>query len=131
MDTEPDGDHEPADTHAISDDALSHCAAYVASRAALEALCRTTTRWPETLAHEARLAGLEMVRAVAVGVGHAWGSAARRRCARTAMASALQVAALCDVAQATGVEDVALDDAHRATSRAIGVLALFFHAHAG
>ena len=131
MDTETDGDPELADASTSSDDSLSRCAAYVAARVALEALCRTTTRWPATLAHEARLAGLEMVRAVAVGVGYEWGSAPRRRCARSAMASALQVAALCDVARATGVDDLALDEAQRTTSRAIGVLALFFHAQAG
>ena len=47
------------------------------------------------------------------------------------MASALQVAALCDVAHASGVDDVALEEAQRATGRAVGVVALFFHANAG
>jgi hypothetical protein len=47
------------------------------------------------------------------------------------MASALGVAALCDVARATGVDDIALEEAERAISRAVSVLALFFHASAG
>jgi hypothetical protein len=110
---------------------LARCAAYVAARGALDTITRTSRRWPELMAIEARIAALEMVRAVVDGLGCEVESARRRRCARDAMASALRVAALCDVARATGVDDVALEEAARATSRAVSVLALFFHASAG
>lgn len=110
---------------------LEKCAAYVAARGALDTIVRTSRRWPELMGIEARIAALEMVRAVVDGVTCEPESVRRRRCARDAMTSALRVAALCDVARATGVDDVALEEAERATSRAVSVLALFFHASRG
>lgn len=55
-------------------------------------------------------------------------TAQRRRCARSALAAAIEVAAACDIARALGLVGPPLEEAQRDNGRAIALLGLFFHA---
>jgi hypothetical protein len=108
---------------------LDRCAAYVAARAALGAIARAAGEWPAPLAELARAAASEALMATAESVAHEPVSAARRRRVRDALTAALQLAATCDIARASGLADGALDDAQRAAGRAIVALGMLFHAN--
>ena len=109
-------------------DSLDRCAAYVATRGALEAAHLAVATWPEPLAELARRAATDAVLATADGLAHDRASAARRRALRGALAAALELAASCDVARATGQSGAAFDEAARRAHRAIALLALLLHA---
>lgn len=104
------------------------CAAYVATRGALEAVQRAAHTWPDELAVPACTAAIASVRAMAESLDQPPASPARRRCVRDALVIALGVAAACDVAHALGHDDDALAEAQRAASRAISMLGMFLHA---
>jgi hypothetical protein len=106
------------------------CAAYVAARCAVEALHRAARVWPEELADPAGIAAVALERATADCLDHPPATAARRRCVREAIVIAIGLASACDIARALGLVGDALDDAQRATSRAIALLAMFLHASA-
>jgi hypothetical protein len=109
---------------------LDRCAAYVAARHALAAVHVAATDWPSELAEQARRAAVDTVMTTAAGIGHDHGSAARRRCLREAIATAIEVAAALDVARAMGLEDDRLAAAQRRAGRAVALLGLFLHASA-
>jgi hypothetical protein len=104
------------------------CAAYVATRGALEAVQRAATSWPDELAVPACTAAMASLHAMADSLDQPAASAARRRCVRDALVIALGVAAACDVAHALGHQGDALAEAQRAASRAISMLGMFLHA---
>jgi hypothetical protein len=106
------------------------CAAYVASRAAVEAVQRAARGWPAELADPARTAAIALEHAAADCLDHPPATAARRRCVREAIVIAIGVASACDIAHALGLAGEALDDAQLTTSRAIALLAMFLHASA-
>jgi hypothetical protein len=111
-------------------DSPEKCAAYVATRGAVEALHRAARAWPEQLAAPTRIAAVALERATADCLDHPPATAARRRCVRDAIVIALGIASSCDIARALGLACEALDDAQRSTSRAIALLAMFLHASA-
>ena len=106
---------------------LDRCAAYVAARAALHAVVQTTRGWPAPLAARARSAASEAVTATADSLAHDHASSGRQRRVRDALAAALQVAAACDIARASGAHG--LDPVQRAAGQAIVALALLLHAN--
>ena len=99
----------------------------MAARRVLQTVERASRGWPADLASQAREAAQKTVRATAEGAALD-ASAARRRCARLALAAAIDLAAACDIARALGHAGSDLDDAHRETGRTIALLGLFFHA---
>jgi len=109
---------------------LDRCAAYVAAQRALAAVHHVGDVWPADLAAEARRAAIHAVMTTAEGIAHDHGSAARRRCLRAALASAIALAATVDVARAIGVPDPRLAHAQHVAGRAIATLGMFFHASA-
>jgi hypothetical protein len=109
---------------------LDRCAAYVAARDALVAIHDASAAWPSTIAVEARRAAVTAVAITAEGLGHGATTAARRRCIREALASAIAVAATLDVARAAGVDDGSMTAAQHHTGRAVALLALLLHASA-
>ena len=111
-------------------ESLDRCAAYEAARGACEAIRGAAAAWPDPLAGEARRAAESAVAWIAEGLGHDHGSAARRRCLRAALATALELAALCDVARALGEASPPGDRALRLAGRSVAMLGLFFHATA-
>ena len=111
-------------------ESLDRCAAYVATRGALDAIHRASWGWPAELAEQAKRAAIETVMTTAECVAHAHASAGRRRCLRAAIGTAIELAATCDVACALGLADDELDLAMRLASRSIALLGLFFHANA-
>jgi hypothetical protein len=106
------------------------CAAYVASRAAVEAVQRAARRWPLELAEPARTAAVALDHAAADCLDHPPATAGRRRCVREAIVIAIGVASACDIAHALGLAGDELDAAQRTTSRAIALLAMLLHASA-
>lgn len=111
-------------------ESLDRCAAYVAAQHALAAVHHVGGVWPAALAAQAQRAALGAVMTTAEGIGHAHGSAGRRRCLRSALASAIALTATVDVARAMGVVDPRLEHAQRVAGRAIAMLGMFFHASA-
>ena len=111
-------------------ESLERCAAYVAAQHALAAVHHVGTVWPAPLATQAQRAALAAVMTTAESIAHAHGSAGRRRCLRSALASAIALAATVDVARALGVMDPRLEHAQRVAGRAIAMLGMFFHASA-
>jgi hypothetical protein len=107
---------------------LDRCAAYVAAQRALAAVHHVGNAWPADLAEQARSAAIAAVMTTAEGIAHEQGSAARRRCLRAALGSAIALAATLDVARAMGVRDARLDHAQRGAGHAIAMLGMFFHA---
>jgi hypothetical protein len=107
---------------------IDRCVAYAAARDALEAVHRAL--WPVELGDQARRAALETVMVTAESLSHAPATPARRRCVRSAISTAIELAAVCDIARAMGIEDIELDEAQRLSSRAIAMLGLLFHASA-
>jgi four helix bundle protein len=105
---------------------LDRCAAYVAARHALTAIHATVASWPPPLAEQAKRAAIEVVMTTAEGIGHDHASPARRRCLRAAIGSAIEVAAVVDVARAMGYVD--LDRTQRLAGRSVAMLGLFLHA---
>ena len=103
------------------------CEAYVSARRTLKSLERATPTWPKDLAAEATEAANRAVAMTAEGAALD-GPAARRRCARGALAAAIDLAAACDIARALGLVDGALEEAQRDTGRTIALLGLFFKA---
>ena len=109
---------------------LDRCAAYVAAQRALAAVHHVDTVWPPDLAAQARRAAIDAVMTTAESIAHDHGSAARRRCLRAALGSAIALAATVDVARAMGIPDPRLEHAQRVAGRAIAMLGMFFHASA-
>jgi len=107
---------------------MDRCAAYVAARGALAAVARAAPGWPEVLAAQARDAAICAVMTTAQSLGHPSASAARRRCLRDALASAIELAATCDVVRATGVAGHDTERAQRMAGRSIALLGLLLHA---
>lgn len=104
------------------------CAAYLATRGALEAVQRAVPSWPDELAVRARAAALHAASTTFASLGHDPASAARRRCLRHALHAAVDIAAACEVARAFEARGAELDAAELAATRAISSLALFRHA---
>jgi hypothetical protein len=112
----------------VHDTELDRCAAYVAARAALAAIHDATHEWPTDLASQARRAAIDTVMTTAEGLAYDHGTAARRRCVRNALATAIALAATVDVARALGHADPRLDRAQHHAGRAIALLGLLFQA---
>lgn len=110
---------------------LDRCAAYVAARGALEAIRHASSTWPSELSEQARLAAIETMVLTADSVEHDHGSPGRRRCVRAALATAIDLAATCDIARALGLDDEDLQQALRLAGRSVAQLAMYFHANAG
>jgi len=111
-------------------DSPERCAAFVATRGALEAVVRAADVWPDALAILAREAARQAATITAESLGHEPASAARRRCLRSALVATVGLTAACEAARASirgGGE--ALDEAERAATRAISLLAMFLHAN--
>ena len=109
---------------------LDRCAAYVSVRTALEAVHRVTPAWPADLAKQAKRAALEAVMATAESTSFGYATPGRRRCVRAAISSAIDLAAVCDIAKAVGIREGDLDEALRSAGHAIALLGLLFHASA-
>jgi hypothetical protein len=108
---------------------LDRCASYVAARAALSALQRTTASWPEGLAGRARRAASATIQITAEATLHDHGSAARRRCLRDAITTAIGVTAAIDIARTLGFDGSDLVDAQRVAGRTVALLGMFLHAN--
>jgi hypothetical protein len=111
-------------------ESLDRCAAYVAARAALEAIHRAVPSWPDDVADQAKRAAIKTLMTTAESLGHAYGSPARRRCVRAALVTAIDLAAACDVAKALGISDHDVDEAQRTSGRSIAMLGLLLHSSA-
>lgn len=109
---------------------LDRCAAYVATRGALESVHRAVYGWPPELAEQARRAAIATVMTTAECIAYDHASAGRRRCLRTAIGTAIELAATCDIAFALGLGDSELDRTLRLAGRSIALLGMFFHANA-
>jgi hypothetical protein len=108
---------------------LDRCAAYVAARSALSAVQRAAGNWPDDLAARARRAAIHTLQITAEATSHGHGSAARRRCLRDAITSAVGVAASVDVARALGFGNAELIAAQRVAGRTVALLGMFLHAN--
>ena len=97
--------------------------AYIAARSALETIGRATGAWPAEVASEAKRAASEVVTKVTEAFAHDRRSAAHRRCLRSALANALELAAICDVARAHGLGD---DESLRCAGRTLSMLGLSY-----
>jgi len=106
---------------------LDRCEAYAAARRAARTVERAVRAWPADLAQQAKAAAHKAVALTAEGTVLD-PSAQRRRCARGALAAAIEVAAACDIARAIGLIDAPLEDALRDNGRTIALLGLFFRA---
>ncbi len=102
-------------------------AALAAAQRAHEEVVRASARWPGEIAKEARRRAEDMLASISAALEHAATSAARRRGLRGALANALELATICDVAHAHGVGVL---DAARCTSRTLSMLGLSYHASA-
>jgi len=102
-------------------------AAYAAARSALEAIHRTTGAWPAEVADTARRAAAAVVSAISEALGYAPTSPGRRRCLRGALANALELAAICDIARGHGLGD---DESLRCAGRTLSLLGLSYQATA-
>src|SRR4051812_25222032 len=102
-------------------------AALAAAQRAHEEIQRASTRWPTEIAREARRRADDMLAALSSALEQEATSPGRRRCLRGALAYALELATICDVAHAHGV--VVLDSM-RCTSRTLSMLSLTYHAAA-
>ena len=111
-------------------DCLDRCAAYVATRGALEAVHRASTVWPDELAEHAKRAAIDTVMTTAESLSFDHGTSARRRCVRAAITTAIELAAACDVARAMGLANGELERAQRHAGRAVALLGLLFHSSA-
>src|SRR5215510_12602022 len=100
-------------------------AAVIAARSAVDVINQTTGAWPAEVAGEAKRAAAEVMSAVNEAFGHAPCSPGRRRCLRTALANALALAAICDVARAHGLGS---DEALRNAGRTLSMLGLSYQA---
>lgn len=107
---------------------LERCAAYVAARDTLAAIQRIARSWPEGLADRTRRAAVDAMEITARALSHRRETASRRRCLRDAIASAIAVASLVDLARAMGFGTVELDELQRLAGRSIALLAMFLHA---
>ena len=110
-------------------DSPERCAAFVATRGALEAVVRAADIWPDDLAILAREAARQAATTTAESLGHEPASAARRRCLRSALVAAVGLTAACEAARASTRGGEALEEAERAATRAISLLAMFLHAN--
>jgi hypothetical protein len=106
---------------------VDRCEAYAATRRAARTVERAVRGWPTDLAQQAMTAANKAVSFTAEG-SVLDPSAQRRRCARSALAAAIEVAAACDIARALGLHEPVLEDALRENGRAIALLGLFFRA---
>jgi len=109
---------------------LERSAAYAAARAALTAIHDATAAWPSELAVQARRAAVATVATTAEGLAFGHNTAARRRCVRKALNTAIAMAAAVDVARALGHSDPLVDRAQYQAGRAIALLGLLFQASA-
>jgi len=110
-------------------ESLDRCAAYVAARAAVEAVQDAAASWSDDqLVVEARRAAVAVVMTIAEAIASEPCSAARRRCLRAAMAAAIELAATIDVARALGARDEPTRDAQQCAGRTIAALGMFFRA---
>lgn len=109
---------------------LDRCAAYVATRTAYDAMRRASPTWPPQLAEQAKQAALEAITTTAESFAFGHATAARRRCVRSALASAVELAAVCDVVHALGDPNADLDEVQRCAGRSIAMLGLLFNANA-
>jgi hypothetical protein len=107
---------------------LERCAAYVAARAALDAVQRVSGAWPADLAGHTERAALDAVNVTAVAITHKPGSADRRSCLRDAITRALHVAGFIDAAGTMGFGAARLDDVQRLAGRSIALLGMLLHA---
>jgi hypothetical protein len=107
---------------------LERCAAYVAARAALDAVQRVSGAWPADLAGHTERAALDAVNVTAVAITHDPRSADRRSCLRDAITRALHVAGFIDAADAMGFGAARLDDVQRLAGRSIALLGMLLHA---
>ncbi len=108
---------------------LDRCAAYVAARSTLSAVQRAASTWPEDLAARARRAAIHTLQITAEATSHDHGSAARRRCLRDAITSAVGLAASVDVARALGFTNPELMAVQRVAGRTVALLGMFLHAN--
>jgi hypothetical protein len=110
-------------------DSLDRCAAYVAARAAVEAVHDAVAGWSEDqLVGDARRAAVAVVMTIAEAIASEPCSPERRRCLRGAMATAIELAATIDVARALGARDEPTGEAQLRAGRTIAALGMFFHA---
>jgi hypothetical protein len=106
---------------------VDRCEAYAATRRAARTVERAVRGWPADLAEQAKIAANKAVSLTAQGSALD-PSAQRRRCARSALAASIEVAAACDIARALGLTNAPLEEALRDNGRAIALLGLFFRA---
>lgn len=109
---------------------LERFAAYASARDALFSIQRATSAWPPDLAARARTTATNIIARTAEANDQEPTSAARRSCLREALAEALLLAAICDLASARGLTSDDLDESLRHASRTISMLAMSFHATA-
>jgi hypothetical protein len=109
---------------------LDRCAAFVSARCALAAVIDAAYAWPCDVAEPARTTAADLLSSIADGIVLPAGTAARRRGLRLAIGHAIQLAALVDVARATGATGTALEHAQRTTGHTVALLGMLFHANA-
>jgi hypothetical protein len=111
----------------IQVDELERSAALAAAQRAHEEIQRASNQWPSEIAREARKRADDMIAALSSALEQEATSPGRRRSLRGALAYALELATICDVAHAHGV---AVLDSLRCTSRTLSMLGLTYHAAA-
>lgn len=108
---------------------LDRCAAYVAARSALVAIASASEHWPPDLAEQARQHAMATVLTTAEGLSFEHGSPGRRRCVRTALGTALSLAATIDVVRALHTDDTFAHRAQDTAGKAVALLGLLFQAN--
>jgi hypothetical protein len=111
-------------------DIMERDAAYVAARTALRTIQQASKAWPPEIATHANKAASDTVDAILDAFTKEPTSAARRKSLRGAVCSALELAAICDIALAYGLRTEALEDSLRCASRTLSMLGMSFHASA-
>ncbi|NVB79167.1 MAG: hypothetical protein HOV81_12270 [Kofleriaceae bacterium] len=106
---------------------LERSAALAAAQRAHEEIIRASIQWPVDIAKEARRRAEDVISTISSALEHDATSVARRRSLRGALVYALELATICDVAQAHGVLVL---DSLRCTSRMLSMLSLTYHAAA-
>lgn len=105
-------------------------AAFIAARAAQMTIEQATCGWPPDVARSAHKAAADTVAAVLAALKEAPTSAARRKGLRNALCSALELAAICDIALAYGLGNARVHESLRCASRTLSMLGMSFHATA-
>lgn len=111
---------------------LERCAAYVAARTTLAAIQRVVPGWPDGLGDRTCRAAIATVQQITAAIAHDQATAERRQHLRSALASALGVAAAIDLActgpRADASCDDELDDLSSVAGRTIALLGMLLHA---